>query len=86
MQIGYWNVRTFLDKEGSNIPQRRTALVTKELNRYNIDLAALAETRFSGEGLLDVVGSGYSFFWKGKPEGEKRAGGVGFAIMTDLVM
>ena len=31
------------------------------------------------------VGSGYTFFWKGRPEGEKREGGVGFAIKSDLV-
>ena len=29
-------------------------------------------------------GAGYTFFWRGKPKGEKRVGGVGFAIRTEL--
>ncbi|XP_032232303.1 craniofacial development protein 2-like [Nematostella vectensis] len=32
-------------------PQRRTALVAKELARYNIDIAALSETRLADEGV-----------------------------------
>jgi hypothetical protein len=27
----------------------------------------------------------YSFFWSGKPEGERREAGVGFAIKKDIV-
>lgn len=80
-----WNVRTLLDVEGSSRPERRTALVAEELNRYDLDIAALSETRFSGEGHLIEMGCGYSFFWSGKPAGERRDGGVGFAIRTNLV-
>ena len=40
-------VRTLLDREGADRPERRTALVTMELAKYNIDIAALCETRFS---------------------------------------
>ena len=29
-------------------------------------------------------GAGYTFFWKGKAEGEKRERGVGFAIWTEI--
>ncbi len=79
-----WNVRTLLDLDNSNRPERRTALVSKELARYNIDLAALSETRFSDEGQL-LETSGYTFFWKGLPEGERRVAGVGFAIKSSLV-
>ena len=39
-----WNVRTLLDRSGSDRPERRTALVGKELSRYGIDIAALSET------------------------------------------
>ena len=83
--MGCWNVRTLLDREGSSRPERRTALVTRELARYNIDIAALSETRLSDEDQLTETGSGYTLFWIGKPHGEKREGGVGFAIRTALV-
>lgn len=56
-----------------------------ELKRYNIDIAALSETRLSGEDSLTEVGEGYTFFWKGLPEGERRLHGVGFAIKTNLL-
>lgn len=84
--ISTWNVRTLFDHDiFSSNPERRTAIVAKELKWYRIDIAALAETRLSGEDQLTEVGGGYTFFWKGKPEGERRVGGVGFAIRTELV-
>ena len=64
-------------------PERRTALVAMELDKYNIDIAALCETRFSETGSVDDLE--YSFFWSGKPEGERREVGVGFAIKKDIV-
>ena len=54
-----------------------------ELAKYNIDIAALCETRFSESGSLDDLE--YSFFWSGKPEGERREAGVDFAIKKDIV-
>ena len=83
--LSCWNVRTLLDLSDSDRPERRIALVSKELARYNIDIAALSETRFSGEGQLLELGGCYTFFWKGKPEGERRESGVGFAIRSTLV-
>ena len=85
LTIGQWNVRTLLDREGANRPERRMALVAMELAKYNIDIgiAALCETRFSESGSLDDLE--YSFFWSGKPEGERREGGVGFAIKKDII-
>ena len=47
LTIAQWNVRTLLDREGADRPERRTALVAMELAKYNIDIAALYETRFS---------------------------------------
>ena len=82
--FGSWNVRTLLDRENSGNPERRTAIVTRELSRYNIDIAALSETRLSDEDQLKEVGAGYSIYWIGKPKGEKREGGVGFAIRSSL--
>ena len=54
-----------------------------ELAKYNIDIAALCETRFSESGNLNDLK--YSFFWSGKAEGERREAGVGFAIKKDIV-
>ena len=78
-------MRTLLDCDNYNRPERRTGLVTKELQRLHIDIAALSETRLSGEDHLKESSSGYTVFWIGKPKGERRDGGVGFAIRTSLV-
>ncbi len=83
MNLAAWNVRTLLDR--TDRPERRTAIIARMLNRYSVDIAALSETRFSGESCLEEVGGGYTFFWIGKPEGEPRTGGVGFAIRTSIV-
>ncbi|BHF60694.1 hypothetical protein SprV_0100365900 [Sparganum proliferum] len=41
------------DNPRSNRPERRTALVARELTRYKVDIAALSETRFSEQGQLE---------------------------------
>ena len=56
-----------------------------ELAKYNIDIAALSETRLHGEDSLTEVGAGYTFFWKGVPEGTRRIHGVGFAVKSQLL-
>ena len=83
LQLCCWNVRTLLDRDDR--PERRTALVTNELARYGIDIAALSETRFAGEDQLTETESGYTLFWSGKPETEKREAGVGFAIKNTVL-
>ena len=87
MKIGAWNVRTLLDRETPDCdrPPRRTALVASELKRYDVDIAALSETRFAGEDSLTEVGEGYTFFWRGLQENEPRRHGVGFAIKSSLL-
>lgn len=49
-----------------------------ELEIYNIDIASLFETRLSEFG--SIVDTGYTFFWSGKPTGQRRESGDGFAI------
>ena len=44
LKIGAWNVRTLMDSACSDSPQRRTALVGRELDRYKVEIAALSET------------------------------------------
>ena len=39
----------------------RTVLIACELARYNIDIAALSETRLPDEGSLVEIGTGYTF-------------------------
>nr|VZI51953.1 unnamed protein product [Spirometra erinaceieuropaei] len=80
-----WNVRSLLDNPKSNRPERRTALVARELAHYKVDIAALSETRFSEQGQLEDVGAGYTFFWSGRPRAERRDAGVAFAIWNDIV-
>ena len=70
--------------DNDNRTERRTAIIASELARYNIDIAALAETRLSGEDQLEETGSGYTLFWSGKPEGERRDSGV-WASPSDAV-
>ena len=84
LTIGAWNVRTLLDREGTDRPERRTALVARELGRYGIQIAALSETRLANEGQLREVKAGYTFFWSGRSSDERREAGVGFAIQTNL--
>ena len=81
--IAQWNVRTLLDRETTNIPERRTSLVAMELAKYNIDIAVLSETRFHATGSLNDLE--YTFYWSGKPNGERGDAGVRFAIKRDIV-
>ena len=80
-----WNVRTLLDSKRAHA--RPSAIVARELERYSIDIAALSEPRVLGETSFseNFNGAGYTFFLKGKPEGEKHHHGVGFAIRSKLL-
>ena len=55
-----------MDSAGSDRPQRRTALVGRELGRYGIEKAALSETHFAEIREINKVGAGYTFFWSGR--------------------
>jgi len=79
-----WNVRKLLDRDDQH--ERHTAIIANELARYNIDIAALSETRISGSSQFEEVSAGYTFFCHGQPAGEMRHGAVavGFDIRTKL--
>ncbi|VDL92909.1 unnamed protein product [Schistocephalus solidus] len=85
LTLAAWNVRSLLDYPRSNRPERRTALVARELARYKVHIAALSETRLSEHGQLEEVNVGYTFFWSGRPKAERRDAGVAFAIRNDIV-
>ena len=72
--VASWNVRTLQDTGLG--ARRRTALITCELARYNIDIAALSETRHPDDGSLVEMGTGYRFFWSGLPTVARRIHGV----------
>ena len=44
---------------------------------------ALSETRLTGEG--NVSDGDYTFFWKGKPHGNKKESGMAFSVKTSLL-
>ena len=79
-----WNVRTMMDSEDNERPQRRSALVAKELARLNIDIAALSEVRFADQGSLTEHGTGYTLYWSGKTKEERRLSGVVFMMKTQI--
>eukprot|EP00745_Piridium_sociabile_P043277 TRINITY_DN8831_c0_g1_i1.p1 TRINITY_DN8831_c0_g1~~TRINITY_DN8831_c0_g1_i1.p1 ORF type:complete len:1016 (+),score=240.62 TRINITY_DN8831_c0_g1_i1:1061-4108(+) len=62
---------------------RKTAIIDMELNRLQMDIVALQETRLSGTG--SVRERDFSFFWQGKPPDETREHGVGFAVRNSLL-
>jgi len=85
--VASWNVRTLLDNTNtavSNRPRRRTALVAAELRRYQVDIAALSETRFSESGSLTEEGEQFTYYWSGRRVGLPRIHGVGFAVSNKL--
>ena len=83
LRLASWNVRTLLDTLDNH--ERRTAIIGRELARYNINITALSETRISGSSELIEEGAGYTFFTIGRPEGKPRHAGVGFAIRSTMV-
>ncbi|CAH8447615.1 unnamed protein product [Dicrocoelium dendriticum] len=84
LSIGCWNMRTLLEWNFSECPERRTALVAMELARYHIDIAALSETRLAEQDKLHETGAGYTFYWVGNAASAPRDHGVRFAISDRL--
>ncbi|KAF7248293.1 Craniofacial development protein 2 [Varanus komodoensis] len=82
-----WTVHigNIIENPSADQPERRTALVARELTRFNIDIVALCETRLANEGQLTEIGRSYTFFWCGHSSDEHRESGVGFAVKNHLV-
>ena len=64
-----WNVRTLMESKRS--AARPSAIVSRELARSDIDIAALSETRILGDSEFKEPLGGYTFYLKGKPKGDK---------------
>ena len=84
IRLATWNVMTLNDSRGNVRPERSTGRVAQELQKYNIDITALTETRISDLGTLSERSDGYTFYWQGKPSTEKRESAAGFAIKSDI--
>lgn len=83
-KFGAWNVRTLLNNDRD--VERRSAIIADTLNSHNIDFAALSETRLPGESQLTESSTGYTFFWSGRPENERRQDGVAIVVRTRLLV
>ena len=62
---------------------RKTAVISRELVRLKVDIAALQEMRIAGCGSLTE--KEYTFFWQGRDEDEPRVHGIAFAVSNKLV-
>ena len=63
MIFGAWNVRTLLDRDAYSRPERRTAHITREFCKYQIDIAAPRETKLAAqEDSNEEPKGGYTFF------------------------
>ena len=84
LRLTSWNVRTMFPGLSDDLSQvddsRKAAIINHELKQFNIDLAALQETRLPSKGSLRE--QDYKFFWQGKKPEEPRLHGVGFAVRS----
>ena len=46
LNFASWNIRTMLDRENTERPERRSAIISSELQKYGISIAALSKVRF----------------------------------------
>ena len=72
-------------QDSEDRPQRRSALVARELTRLDIDVAALSEVRVAEQGSLREDGAGSTLFWAVKNKDERRLSDVGFMIKPSIV-
>jgi len=73
--VDVWNVRTLLNNKSN--PERRSAIIAHELQKYNIDIAALSETRVHGNSQFEEAAAGCTFFLTRHPtDGPSQAGVV----------
>ena len=59
--------------------------MARDLDRLDIDIAALSEVRFAERGSLREDGAGSTLFWAVKNKDERRLSDVGFMIKPSIV-
>lgn len=72
-----------LDRLNTTRPERRSAIISCELEKYDIDIAALSEVRLKESG--SIKESSYTIYWSGKASNERSESGVGLAIKNDIL-
>ena len=77
-------MRTLLDNQTANRPERRTARLAIELARHNVEIAALSEICLANKSQLTEIGVSFTFFWSGRYVEERHEAGVVFAIKATL--
>ena len=65
-----------MDNPKADRPERRTALVARELARYHVDIAALSETCRANEEQLTGMVAATASFWKGRTSEVRREAGA----------
>lgn len=83
LKFAAWNVRAMLDRERAERPERRSAIIARELAKYSVDIGALSEVRFGGTGSIREE-AGYTIFWSGKTSGNQSESGVALAISNAI--
>ena len=87
MTLGCWNVRTIKTGRSANLQDindsRKTAVISDELRRLNVDIATLHRKRPQVSGTLKE--KDYTFFWQGKDSDEPREHGVGLAVRYSVL-
>lgn len=73
---------TLVDRATSHRPERQTALVAMEMNRYNVIIGMLSEIRLPGYDSIED--QGYVFFWSGKQIDERREAGIEFVLRKEI--
>ena len=72
-----------LDRDDASRPERPSAIISRELSKYSIDITALSDVRFPDSGSL-LEECGYTFYWSWRPSGLKQEAGVALAISNRL--
>ena len=84
VKLASWNVRTMSDTANSKgqAPERRSALIAKELQRLDVDIACLSECRIPEEG--EFSEGNYTILYSGRGSNQPRLEGVAIALKTHL--
>ena len=78
-----WNIKTVQEKPNTNKPERKSAIVSKELEKYTTDVVAFSEKRFAEDGRIKEE-TGYTFYSSGKTLTDRSESGVAFRIRNGL--
>ena len=76
-------MRTLQDDDTRS--DRRTALVAKFLDKYDLYFATVTGNRLSDEGSPNESGQSYSIFWRGVPDGLPCIHGVDIVIKNSII-